>query len=276
MLARSQFYVAGRREKTRLGAWSRSSGNMELCCPLAPAAYQVSRCVGLDVEALPLGIPPVGDGVRTQSRYDLAKDLFHPRQAGESKLAEILLFHHAQGRTQGVIAFADELRSAGHSVHTPDLFDGRIFDDIETGMRFVRELGFAEVLERGEKAAQRLPTDLVYAGFSLGVVPAQKLTQTRPGSRGALFFHSCLPVSEFSSPWPKSVPVQIHGMDGDPFFVDEGDIDAARALLEEAEDAEMFLYPGQQHLFADSSLSSYDAEAAQLLTERVLGFLARL
>ena len=184
MLARSQFYVAGRREKTRLGAWSRSSGNMELCCPLAPAAYQVSRCVGLDVEALPLGIPPVGDGVRTQSRYDLAKDLFHPRQAGESKLAEILLFHHAQGRTQGVIAFADELRSAGHSVHTPDLFDGRIFEDIETGMRFVRELGFAEVLERGEKAAQRLPTDLVYAGFSLGVVPAQKLTQTRPGSRG--------------------------------------------------------------------------------------------
>ena len=85
-------------------------------------------------------------------------------------MAEIVLFHHAQGLTAGVTAFADELRTAGHIVHTPDLFDGRIFDNLEQGMRFVSELGFGEVIKRGEQAVQDLPSDLVYAGFSLGVV----------------------------------------------------------------------------------------------------------
>jgi dienelactone hydrolase len=189
-------------------------------------------------------------------------------------MAEVILYHHVLGLTPGIVTFAERLRRAGHTVHTPDLFDGRTFDDIEEGMGFVEELGFGEVLERGEQAAVRLPAELVYAGFSLGVVPAQKLAQTRVGARGALFFHSCLPVSEFSESWPKGLPVQVHAMDGDPFFVDEGDIDAAQALLDEAEAAEMFLYSGDQHLFADSSLSSYDAEATALLMERVLDFLA--
>jgi dienelactone hydrolase len=189
-------------------------------------------------------------------------------------MAEVMLYHHVQGLTPGIVAFADRLRDAGHTVHTPDLFDGRTFDDIEKGMGFVKELGFGEVTARGERVANEQPAGLVYAGFSLGVVPAQKLAQTRPGARGALFFHSCLPVSEFGSPWPQGVPLQIHAMDGDPFFVDEGDIDAARVLLEEAGEAEMFLYPGAQHLFTDSSLPSYDAEATCLLVERVLEFLA--
>ena len=191
-------------------------------------------------------------------------------------MAEIVLFHHAQGLTPGVAAFADELRHAGHIVHTPDLFDGRTFDDLEKGMRFVKELGFGEVMERGERAVEELPAELVYAGFSLGVVPAQKLAQTRPGARGALLFYSCVPVSEFGQTWPKGVPVQVHGMDADPIFVGEGDIDAARALVAEAEDGELFLYPGDQHYFADSSLPSYDAEATALLLQRVLKFLAAL
>ena len=191
-------------------------------------------------------------------------------------MAEIVLFHHAQGLTPGVTAFADELRHAGHIVHTPDLFDGHTFDDLEKGMRFVKELGFGEVMERGERAVEELSAELVYAGFSLGVVPAQKLAQTRPGARGALLFYSCVPVSEFGQTWPKGVPVQVHGMDADPIFVGEGDIDAARALVAEAEDGELFLYPGDQHYFADSSLPSYDAEATALLLQRVLKFLAAL
>jgi len=191
-------------------------------------------------------------------------------------MAEIVLFHHAQGLTPGVTAFADELRHAGHIVHTPDLFDGHTFDDLEKGMRFVKELGFGEVMERGERAVEELPAELVYTGFSLGVVPAQKLAQTRPGARGALLFYSCVPVSEFGQTWPKGVPVQVHGMDADPIFVGEGDIDAARALVAEAEDGELFLYPGDQHYFADSSLPSYDAEATALLLQRVLKFLAAL
>jgi len=191
-------------------------------------------------------------------------------------MAEIVLFHHAQGLTPGVAAFAEELRYAGHIVHTPDLFEGRTFDDLEKGMRFVKELGFGEVMERGERAVEELSAELVYAGFSLGVVPAQKLAQTRPGARGALLFYSCVPVSEFGQTWPKGVPVQVHGMDADPIFVGEGDIDAARALVAEAEDGELFLYPGDQHYFADSSLPSYDAEATALLLQRVLKFLAAL
>jgi dienelactone hydrolase len=191
-------------------------------------------------------------------------------------MAKIVLFHHAQGLTLGVTAFADELRHAGHIVHTPDLFDGHIFDTIEKGMRFVKELGFSEVMERGERAVEGLPMELVYAGFSLGVVPAQKLAQTRPGARGALLFYSCIPVSEFGQAWPKGVPVQVHGMDADPIFVGEGDIVAARALVEEAEDGELFLYPGDQHYFADNSLPSYDAEATALLLQRVLKFLTAL
>jgi dienelactone hydrolase len=188
-------------------------------------------------------------------------------------MAEVLLFHHAQGQTPGFHAFADELRSAGHSVHTPDLFDGRTFGSIDEGVAYAGEVGFGEMIERGVRAADGLPNELVYGGFSLGVLPAQKLAQTRAGARGALLFYSCVPTSEFGTSWPADVPVQIHGMDADPYFVDEGDIDAARELVESTENAELFLYPGDQHYFADSSLPSYEESAAKLLTQRVLAFL---
>ncbi len=172
-------------------------------------------------------------------------------------MAEVLLFHHALGQTEGFMAFADELRRAGHSVHAPDLYDGRTFATIDERMAYAEQLGFPhEIMERGERAADALPQELVYAGFSLGVVPAQKLAQTRPGARGALLFYSCVPMSEFGTSWPAGVPVQIHGMDADPIFVGEGDIDAARAIVESTEQAELFLYPGSQHYFADSSLPS--------------------
>jgi len=188
-------------------------------------------------------------------------------------MAEVVLFHHAQGLTPGVVAFADELRRAGHTVHTPDLFGGRTFGTLEEGMQYAEEIGFPEVIARGARAVEGLPAGLVYAGFSLGVLPAQMLAQTRPGARGALLFYSCVPVSEFGPAWPDGVPVQVHGMDADPFFVGEGDIDAARELVEQAKDAELFLYPGDQHYFADSSLPSYDADATARLIQRVLDFL---
>ena len=190
-------------------------------------------------------------------------------------MAEVVLFHHAQGLTPGVVAFADELRGAGHTVHTPDLFGGRTFGSIEEGMRYAEEIGFPdEVIERAARAVEELPAELVYAGFSLGEVPAQRLAQTRPGARGALLFYSCVPVSAFGSAWPEGVPVQVHGMDADPIFIGEGDIDAARELVNQAENAELFLYPGDKHYFADSSLPSYDPDATALLTRRVLDFLS--
>jgi len=193
-------------------------------------------------------------------------------------MTEVLMFHHAQGLTPGLRAFADALRAAGHTVHAPDLFDGRTFGSIEEGMAFIHQAGFDELRERGVRIADALPPGLVYVGFSFGVLPAQKLAQTRPGARGALLFYSCIPISGdwAFGPWPDGVPVQIHGMDADPIFAGEGDVDAAREIVAKVEDAELFLYPGDQHYFADSSLPSYDAAATALLTRRVLGFLDRV
>jgi len=188
-------------------------------------------------------------------------------------MAEVLLFHHAQGLTPGVHALAGTLREAGHRVHTPDLYDGRTFDDLESGVGYAQQVGFGTILERGRQAAEALPADVAYLGLSLGVMPAQLLAQTRPGALGAVLVASCVPVSEFGESWPQAVPVQVHGMDADPVFVDEGDLDAAQALVASAPQAELFLYPGSSHLFVDSSLPAYDAGAAALLTQRVLEFL---
>ena len=193
-------------------------------------------------------------------------------------MTDVLLFHHAQGLTPGIVAFADVLRGAGHTVRTPDLFDGRTFDSIDAGMAFIQEQGFGELQARGVALADDLPPGLVYGGFSFGGPMAQQLAQTRPGAKGALLFHSAIPITgEWAfGPWPEGVPVQIHGMDHDPYFVDEGDIDAAREIVAAADDGVLFLYPGDAHYFADSSLPSYDAEATALLTSRVLEFLARV
>jgi dienelactone hydrolase len=192
----------------------------------------------------------------------------------ESTMAEVLLFHHAQGLTSGVLAFAAELRRAGHLVHTPDLYEGNTFDNLDDGVGFASRTGFDTIMDRGMAAAEGLGAGLVYAGFSLGVMPAQRLAQTRPGAHGALLFSSCLPVAEFGDAWPLGVPVQVHGMDGDAYFAGEGDIDAARGLVAATDGAELFVYPGTEHLFADSSLPAYDKAAASLMMDRVLNFLS--
>ena len=186
-------------------------------------------------------------------------------------MTEILLFHHAQGVTQGVLGFAEDLRAVGHAVHTPDLYNGKTFDDLDEGIGYAKQVGFDTIMERGRLAAEELPNGLVYAGFSLGVMPAQLLAQTRRGARGALFFSAALPASEFGDGWPQGVPLQIHMMEDDP-WVDE-DLPAARELVEGSDRVELFLYPGDRHLFADSSLPDYDEAAARSLRERVLSFL---
>lgn len=183
------------------------------------------------------------------------------------------MFHHVHGVTPGVRSFAEMLRRAGHVVHVPDLFEGRVFDDHDEGVAYAQEVGFGSIIDRGRAASEGLPPALVYAGFSLGVLPAQMLAQTRPGATGALLFHACVPTSEFGGAWPEGVPVQIHAMDADDFFVAEGDLDAARSLVETTPAAQLFLYPGNRHLFADDSLPSYDERATRLLTQRVVGFL---
>jgi dienelactone hydrolase len=188
-------------------------------------------------------------------------------------MTEVLLFHHAHGQTPGFLAFADELRAEGHVVHAPDLYDGKTFAELDDGVGYAREVGFGTILERGRNAAEGLPGELVYAGFSLGVMPAQMLAQTRRGASGALLFSAALPASEFGDSWPQGVPLQIHMMEDDPWA--EEDLPAARELAETVEDAELFLYPGSGHLFADNGLPDYDENAATLLKRRVLAFLER-
>jgi dienelactone hydrolase len=189
-------------------------------------------------------------------------------------VAELLLFHHAHGRTAGCLAFADELRAAGHVVHVPDLYGGRTFAELADGVGHAEQVGFDTIIERGRLAADGLPSDIVYAGFSLGVLPAQMLAQTRPGARGAVLLHSCVPPSEFGRPWPQGVPLQMHMMDADEWALPPNeDLDAARRLDETVESAELFVYPGDRHLFADNSLPGYDESAATLLKRRVLSFL---
>jgi dienelactone hydrolase len=195
-------------------------------------------------------------------------------------MAEVVLFHHVQGLTDGVRAFADRLRSGGHTVHTPDLFDGQRPASIDDGVAHVRSVGGEVLDQRADRAVADLPEALVYAGFSFGAGTAQRLAQTRPGARGALLYESCIPITgEWAfGPWPDRVPVQIHGMDKDPFFALEGDLDAARELVATVgpELAELFVYPGDRHLFADTSLPSYDADPAALVAQRSREFLDRL
>jgi dienelactone hydrolase len=194
-------------------------------------------------------------------------------------MAEVLLFHHIQGLTEGVVAFADELRASGHTVHAPDLFDGRTFDTIQQGFAYTQEEG--EALDvAADRAADALPKELVYAGFSWGVGSAQRLAQTRGGARGAVLYEACFPITgEYAfGPWPADVPVQIHGKADDEFFAHEGDIDAARELVATVgpELGELFVYPGGEHLFLDRSLPTYDDGATALVTQRTLHFLSQL
>jgi dienelactone hydrolase len=184
-------------------------------------------------------------------------------------MTEVLLYHHIHGLTDGCLAFADELRAAGHVVHAPDLFDGKTFAELDDGMAYAREVGFDTILERGRLVAEGMPDEVVYAGFSMGAMPAQLLAQTRPGAKGALLLHAAIPLDEFGGSWPEGVPLQIHVMEDDEL----GDVDIARELADTIETAELFLYPGDRHLFTDSSLPVYDESAAKLVKQRVLAFL---
>jgi dienelactone hydrolase len=190
------------------------------------------------------------------------------------RTAAVLVLHHAQGLTRGVQAFAADIRHAGHTVHCPDLYDGKTFPTLDQGLAYARRIGLDTFTQRGIDAASRLGGDLVFIGFSLGVLPAQQLAQTRPAARGAVLLEACLPPGQFAGGWPPELPVQIHGMDHDPHFAGEGDLDNARALINQADHGELFLYPGNRHLFTDSSLASYQPAPAALVRRRVLSFLS--
>jgi dienelactone hydrolase len=182
-------------------------------------------------------------------------------------MAEVVVFHHALGLTGAIEGFAGGLRDAGHTVHTPDLFDGRTFDTIEEGMAYAEEIGFPmAVVDRARAAVESVPSEVVYIGFSLGAMAAQSLARTRPGARGAVLCYSALPLGQWGDNWPATWPdgvrLQLHILDGDE------DFEFATGLEATVPGAELFVYPGREHYFAE-----HDDDAAALMTQRILSFL---
>ena len=122
-------------------------------------------------------------------------------------MAEVVVFHHALALTDPVRRFADALRAAGHTVHTPDLYDGLTFETIEAGIAHSDELGGPmAIVERARASVESLPHGVVYIGFSLGVLAAQALAQTRTGARAAVLCYSALPLGEWGDNWPATWP----------------------------------------------------------------------
>jgi dienelactone hydrolase len=188
-------------------------------------------------------------------------------------MAEVLLFHHVQDLTEGVEAFANDLRREGHDVTVPDLYDGATFDTIDAGVDYAEQRGFQTILDDGVRITEGLAEGLVYAGFSLGALVAHKLSQTRPGALGALLYHhGDVPIDTFGDSWPAGIGLQIHVSEDDPFY----EAEIVEEFLERAgasAEVELFVYPGSAHLFADSSLPGYQPESAALVLERTLRFL---
>jgi dienelactone hydrolase len=194
-------------------------------------------------------------------------------------MATIVLFHSVLGIRAGVSDAADRFRAAGHTVHLPDLFDGKTFDDYEPAMAHVESLGGGqEMYRRAHASVSDIPTDVCYAGFSLGGGSALHLAATRPGARGALAFHESLPLRWLDAPaWPSSVPLQVHFAELDPFREQESIDELRDSVLAAGASYEFFDYQGiSGHLFTDASLpAEYDEPAATLMFERAMEFLDR-
>ena len=185
-------------------------------------------------------------------------------------MAHVLLFHHVCGRTTGMEALAERLREAGHAVTVPDLLGGRTFATVQDGAAHVRDLGFDTVVTRGVAAADDLPGEVVYAGVSLGVMPAMRLAVRRPGALGVLCLEGIVTPTSYGA-WPPGVPVQAHAARDDPW----AEVQIVERVVDDL-GGELFLYDGDQHLFTDASLPAHDPAATDLVVARTLAFLDQL
>jgi dienelactone hydrolase len=188
-------------------------------------------------------------------------------------VAHVVLFHHAIGLTRGVAAFADKIRQEGHVVTVPDLFEGRTFDSLEDGVRHAESIGFDVIADRGGAAVAGLEPGIVTAGFSLGVLPAQKIAQTRPGVLGAILYSGAVPPGMFGGDWPADVGLQMHLGEQDPWC--EEDLPVAQELARTVEGAELYLYETSSHLVCDESLPGHDVAIERRIIGRSLAFLDR-
>jgi dienelactone hydrolase len=189
---------------------------------------------------------------------------------------EIVLFHSAQGLRPAVRSWADRLRAAGHRVHTPDLFDGEVFDQLADGVRKRDALGIPELIRRAQAAVAELPSSLVCAGFSMGAASAEFLAATRPGATAAILMHGALdPGAVGAETWPR-VPVAVHYAKGDSWVDTEQVRSLERAVQASGAAVATHVYEGGGHLFADEASPDYDRASAELMFERTLAFLKTL
>ncbi len=185
-------------------------------------------------------------------------------------MAEVVFFHHSGGLTAGVETLAETLRAAGHTVHAPDLFDGRTFDDVSEGVAFVDSSGEEIFAQRAAAAVEGLPREVVYGGASFGAARAAEQVLTRPGALGAFFLYGAVAPSWWGAAWPVGVPAQAHQAEVDPWR----EVDAEQEFVATVPEAELFLYPVTGHLFAEAGHPDHDPASAELATQRILEFLA--
>jgi dienelactone hydrolase len=190
---------------------------------------------------------------------------------------EIVLFHSALGLRPALLEFAERLRVTGHMVHTPDLFNGEVFDALEEGTKKRDALGIPELMRRAGEALADLPVDLIYGGFSMGAAAAEYFAATRAGARGAILMHGVLsPETAGINAWPRGVPVQIHYAKNDT-GVDAAAVNRFAAAVREAGGkVECYSYTNGGHLFADEGSADYNKASAWLMEERINEFIARI
>ncbi|MDO5633915.1 MAG: dienelactone hydrolase family protein [Micrococcus sp.] len=192
-------------------------------------------------------------------------------------MAQIILFHHARGLTEGVRRFAELIEAGGHTVHTPDLYDGRVFETVEEGVAFAKELGTSTITARGIETIMDYPQASVVAGISLGALPAHCAAQTIPAFRACLSISAALPLNAFAPLWPPHVALQVHLGERDPWAVDE-DLPLARSYAATAEHpdrpADLFEYDTDAHLFMDNTDPGYSKALTDLCVSRIIELLA--
>jgi dienelactone hydrolase len=186
----------------------------------------------------------------------------------------IAAFHSALGLRPAIHEFAQLLRNDGHIVHTPDLFDGEVFDNLTDGIAKRDAVGIPELSRRATVAVESLPSDCVYVGFSMGAASAQYLAASRPGAKAVILCHAALPPALMGiEEWP-SVPVQVHYAEGDP-WVEKDQAAAFRDAVKAVDQTwDEYVYPGSGHLFSDRDSPDYDRESYALVVQRVLSFLS--
>lgn len=185
-------------------------------------------------------------------------------------MADVMIFHGITGLIPRAAGIEQPLLEAGHRVVCPDLFEGNSFETPEEGFEYLEKVRFRTLLGRAEEAIADMPPETVLIGISMGTGVASHLARERPECAAAVLLHAVPGRAKGEPAWPASVPVQVHTSEDDPYFSREN----ADALIAEAADCRLVLYPGSGHTFADPEAEDYAPEQAPALVRNVTEFIS--